>query len=271
MLPIRSGAKSSLRGSRERSHTTMSMVAAEHGTRATLGRTVDSRGAGIVGLSFGWRHVFGSSPSTSCAWMGRPCASEVPVPPRPPRLTRMRGCSVVSPRSACPAACAAGTGGARRSRMVRNVRNPAFSATVTLHAVLRRRAGIGRSRVEVSCGGVLRSTFADRSGSSVERPPLHVHAHEEWSSTTLGRRPRSRLRWSRVDLRPLRPCGARRKREVVSQDEDLVAFFLSLPKARRRDYEALAELDRRFGEDVEAERRERTSVAPSAERSKGNS
>ncbi|MBN9166368.1 MAG: hypothetical protein J0I07_35875 [Myxococcales bacterium] len=57
----------------------------------------------------------------------------------------------------------------------------------------------------------------------------------------------------------------------MSQDEDLVAFFLSLPKARRRDYDALAELDRRFGEDVEAERRERTSVAPSGDRSEGKS
>lgn len=39
----------------------------------------------------------------------------------------------------------------------------------------------------------------------------------------------------------------------MSQDEDLVAFFFALPEARRREYEALAERDRRFGEDVEAE------------------
>lgn len=43
----------------------------------------------------------------------------------------------------------------------------------------------------------------------------------------------------------------------MTQDEDLVAFFLALPKARRREYETLAELDRRFGEDVEAEARSR--------------
>lgn len=47
----------------------------------------------------------------------------------------------------------------------------------------------------------------------------------------------------------------------------MVAFFLSLPKARRRDYDALAALDRRFGEDVEAELREQRSPAPSPERS----
>jgi hypothetical protein len=46
----------------------------------------------------------------------------------------------------------------------------------------------------------------------------------------------------------------------VSQDEDVVAFFLSLPKARRREYDVLAELDRRFGEDVEAELRERSGM-----------
>ncbi|MBX3212536.1 MAG: hypothetical protein KF850_10920 [Labilithrix sp.] len=49
----------------------------------------------------------------------------------------------------------------------------------------------------------------------------------------------------------------------MSQDEDVVAFFLALPKARRRDYDALAALDRRFGEDVEAELREHR--APSSE------
>lgn len=44
---------------------------------------------------------------------------------------------------------------------------------------------------------------------------------------------------------------------MTHQDEDLVAFFVSLPPSARREYEALAELDRRFGEDVEAERRAR--------------
>jgi hypothetical protein len=36
---------------------------------------------------------------------------------------------------------------------------------------------------------------------------------------------------------------------------DLVAFFRGLGAAARRDYEALAEADRSFGEDVRAERR----------------
>lgn len=39
----------------------------------------------------------------------------------------------------------------------------------------------------------------------------------------------------------------------MTSDEDVVAFFFALPASRRRDYAALAELDRRFGEDVEAE------------------
>lgn len=43
----------------------------------------------------------------------------------------------------------------------------------------------------------------------------------------------------------------------MTPDEDVVAFFLALPKARRCEYDALAELDRRFGEDVEAELRSR--------------
>ena len=45
--------------------------------------------------------------------------------------------------------------------------------------------------------------------------------------------------------------------DTPSQDEDVAKFFASLPKAVRREYEALAELDRRFGEDVAAERRAR--------------
>ena len=39
------------------------------------------------------------------------------------------------------------------------------------------------------------------------------------------------------------------------EEEDVITFFHGLPSARRREYEALAELDRRFGEDVVAERR----------------
>jgi len=46
----------------------------------------------------------------------------------------------------------------------------------------------------------------------------------------------------------------------VTPDEDVVAYFLALPKARRREYDELAELDRRFGEDVEAELRSRARV-----------
>ncbi|MBX3203682.1 MAG: hypothetical protein KF764_01375 [Labilithrix sp.] len=57
----------------------------------------------------------------------------------------------------------------------------------------------------------------------------------------------------------------------MSQDEEVVAFFLSLPKARRRDYDALAELDRRFGEDVEAEHRAHPAPAPAPERSGSDS
>jgi hypothetical protein len=36
---------------------------------------------------------------------------------------------------------------------------------------------------------------------------------------------------------------------------DLVAFFRSLSPDARRQYDVLAERDRRFGEDVEAEKR----------------
>ena len=36
----------------------------------------------------------------------------------------------------------------------------------------------------------------------------------------------------------------------------IVAFFHALPEAARREYAALAELDRRFGENVAAERAE---------------
>lgn len=43
--------------------------------------------------------------------------------------------------------------------------------------------------------------------------------------------------------------------ESLAVGDDLVAFFRSLPPEARRQYEALAELDRRFGEDVEAQQR----------------
>lgn len=39
--------------------------------------------------------------------------------------------------------------------------------------------------------------------------------------------------------------------------DDLLAFFRSLSPSARREYEALAELDRRFGEDVASEQRAR--------------
>jgi len=39
--------------------------------------------------------------------------------------------------------------------------------------------------------------------------------------------------------------------------EDLVAFFRSIRPADKQEYEALAALDREFGEDVLAERRAR--------------
>jgi hypothetical protein len=45
---------------------------------------------------------------------------------------------------------------------------------------------------------------------------------------------------------------------VEDATRDLVAFFRALPSDAKREYEALAALDREFGEDVVAERRERT-------------
>lgn len=48
---------------------------------------------------------------------------------------------------------------------------------------------------------------------------------------------------------------------AVADDDDLVAFFRAMPQSRRREYDALAELDRRFGEDVEAEVRARPTDA----------
>ncbi|HVJ90658.1 MAG TPA: hypothetical protein VM580_12705 [Labilithrix sp.] len=43
------------------------------------------------------------------------------------------------------------------------------------------------------------------------------------------------------------------QRDVRPEDE-LVLFFQSLPAKKRREYDQLAELDRRFGEDAAAER-----------------
>jgi hypothetical protein len=42
---------------------------------------------------------------------------------------------------------------------------------------------------------------------------------------------------------------------VSSAEEEIVAFFRALTPAARREYDLLAALDRRFGEDVEAEER----------------
>jgi hypothetical protein len=39
------------------------------------------------------------------------------------------------------------------------------------------------------------------------------------------------------------------------RSDEIVGFFLSLTPEARREYEALAALDRRFGEDVEGEAR----------------
>jgi len=38
-------------------------------------------------------------------------------------------------------------------------------------------------------------------------------------------------------------------------DDELVAFFKALTPEARQQYQALADLDRRFGEDVETEQR----------------
>ena len=43
----------------------------------------------------------------------------------------------------------------------------------------------------------------------------------------------------------------------MTTEDDIVRFFRALPEARRREYAELVERDKRFGEDVEAERRER--------------
>ena len=45
---------------------------------------------------------------------------------------------------------------------------------------------------------------------------------------------------------------------IEEATSDLIAFFRSLPADAKREYQKLADLDREFGEDVVAERRERT-------------
>lgn len=47
------------------------------------------------------------------------------------------------------------------------------------------------------------------------------------------------------------------KRTIEEATDELVRFFRALSAADRREYEALAKLDRDFGEDVLAEQRER--------------
>lgn len=46
--------------------------------------------------------------------------------------------------------------------------------------------------------------------------------------------------------------------ELEEATRALVTFFRHLPPSARAEYERLAELDRRYGEDVIAEMRERT-------------
>lgn len=41
----------------------------------------------------------------------------------------------------------------------------------------------------------------------------------------------------------------------MSEEDDLVAFFHALDDEARREYQKLADLDARHGEDVESERR----------------
>lgn len=53
------------------------------------------------------------------------------------------------------------------------------------------------------------------------------------------------------------------KRTIEEATDELVAFFRALSPSDRREYEALAELDREFGEDVLAEQRERAKGAQS--------
>jgi hypothetical protein len=48
------------------------------------------------------------------------------------------------------------------------------------------------------------------------------------------------------------------KKTIEEATRDVVAFFRSLPPDAKKEYGRLADLDREFGEDVVAERRERT-------------
>lgn len=50
--------------------------------------------------------------------------------------------------------------------------------------------------------------------------------------------------------------------EALRQAEELVAYFQGLPAAAREEFAALAARDRRFGEDVGAERAERSPEKP---------
>lgn len=51
------------------------------------------------------------------------------------------------------------------------------------------------------------------------------------------------------------------KKTIEEATAELVGFFRALTPADRREYEALAKLDREFGEDVLAEQRERARGA----------
>jgi hypothetical protein len=53
------------------------------------------------------------------------------------------------------------------------------------------------------------------------------------------------------------------KKTVEQATDELVAFFRGLSSADRRELDALADRDRRFGEDVVAEQRERAKAARS--------
>ena len=54
----------------------------------------------------------------------------------------------------------------------------------------------------------------------------------------------------------------RQEREAIERAADaIVSFFQALPPSAKDEYGALAELDRRFGEDVVAERAARAEAA----------
>ncbi len=68
---------------------------------------------------------------------------------------------------------------------------------------------------------------------------------------------------------PVKPPPPSSSPELADEDPEadaaaaaaFVAFFRGLPSEARVEYTALAELDRRFGEDVEAEHRERAAAS----------